>query len=255
MNEGVGTCRERFGLSDRALERYLCGDLPEAERQRVQAAVDRSVQLGAYVAERRRDKEGFAALHPFAPVSARLAPRERRTPFASFWLRAATTAAALILVVAAGSSLVLRRRPVIEVRGDLTAKLTVKRQERIFEASPGVVLKTGDQIRVRVDDPVGGVVAVVGIDESGRVAIYHGDTRREPPLRLAPGSALLPDSLTLDDSRLREALVVVLATEPLAADALFAWMSEALRDPVFPPHLPPRSGARGVVLPIHKEAP
>jgi len=247
---------KRLGLSDRLLERFLTNDLPAEEQRCVQTVIDASPELTAYVAERRQDQAAFASTHPFSPIRARLeaqtAPAERR---AFAWLRPVLAAGALVIAVTIGVALLRPERATIRVRGGVSATLVVKRQARVFEAVAGVPLKPGDQLRVRVDDPEGGLLYLLGLDEHGAVTWYVGGNGPIAAVRADAGTTTLPGSLTLDDSAMQEALILVLAKEPLTAAALKDWLKAAPPAPSFPPQLAPLAGARTLMIPISKDLP
>ena len=250
--------RGLHGLSDRMLERFLCDDLSDEEKARVQRIVDTSPELTAYLAERRQDKAAFAATHPFAPIRAKLDAPVRRSLFSArwgLWLVPSAALAGLIAIIAVGSTLFRTEEPHIQVRGGMKAELVVKRADAVLAYGPAMALVAGDALRLNIEDPVGGWLWVLGLDEKGAVGVYYGAAQNGGPLFVRPGTFLTPDSLIVDDSRTREALYVVLGDRQLPEATLTVWLAAASSSESFPPHPQPLAGTRYAVLPLLKDAP
>ena len=75
MNE-ERTTRQRFAAAaDLTIERYLCDDLPEEEKTRVEEAIRSSAELSSYVSLRREEQAAFFAAHPMLPQRAAVPAR------------------------------------------------------------------------------------------------------------------------------------------------------------------------------------
>ncbi|WP_434345785.1 hypothetical protein ACN6A1_28150 [Myxococcus virescens] len=246
------------GVPDLMLERYLCDELSAEEARRVEEAVRVSPSLSAYLRERRAEKAAFALVRPFGPMRARLeAPRPSRWRGLWRWSQP-------VLVLGVVLAAVLPRLVTFEevervrVRGGLTARVLVKRGEAVFEQGPGVVLRSGDRVRVEVEDAEGGALYVLALSERGRVTPLQGFPTTGGALTLGPGRWVLPGSLELDDAPEQEALVMVLAADARDApspEAVQRWLEQAAREVDFPPTLTPLPGTRHALRPLPKELP
>ncbi|AKQ68275.1 hypothetical protein A176_005187 [Myxococcus hansupus] len=246
------------GVPDLLLERYLCDDLSAEEAERVEEAVRVSPALAAYLRERRAEKAAFTLVRPFGPLRARL-----ETPPPSRW-RGLWRWSQPVLLLGVVLAVVLPRFITFEtvetvrVRGGLTARVLVKRGEVVFEQGPGVVLRSGDRVRVEVEDAKGGVLYVLALSERGRVTPLQGFPSTGGALTLGPGRWVLPGSLELDDAPEQEALVMVLADdagEAPSPEAIQRWLEQAAREGDFPPTLTPLPGTRHALRALPKELP
>lgn len=240
-------------LPDLLLERYLCGELPEAEAARVEAAASAQPALAAHLAERRQQKAAFAARRPFGPVAARIEAARPPSRLRRLWpaaLLAPVLATALVLLWVPGSG---EAPDVLRVRGGVKARLVVKRGAAVFPQAPGVALRPGDQVRLQVEDPRGGRLWVLSLSDRGALHRLYGFREVGGPLQMAPGELTLPDSLVLDGSPEREALYVLVADAPHAEADVARWVQEAARGATFPPQPAAPAGVRYAVLELSKE--
>lgn len=242
------------------LERYLCDELSAEEARRVEEAAYVSPALSAYLSERRAERAAFALVRPFGPMRARLeAPRPSR------WLRLWRWSQPLLVLGVVLAAVLPRlvtfeevERVRVRVRGGLTARVLVKRGEAVFEQGPGVVLRSGDRVRVEVEDAEGGALYVLALSESGRVTPLQGFPTTGGALTLGPGRWVLPGSLELDDAPEQEALVMVLAADARDApspEVVQRWLEQAVREVDFPPILTPLPGTRHALRALPKELP
>lgn len=174
-------------------------------------------------------------------------PRERLLRWGAVALAPALVVGFLLLLPWRGEDVGVR------VRGGVTARLVVKRQEAIFELSPGVVLRPGDRLRIEVDDVEGGHLYVLGLSERGAVTPLQGFESTGGALRLEPGKQVLPGSMELDAAPEREALYLLLAPHPLAEAEVQQWLREATEDTTFPPHPDAPGDSRFSVVELPKE--
>lgn len=257
MSPSLPPTPQRFsGLPDRLLEQYLCGELPADEARRIEASAAQSPALARYLAERRREREAFAARRKFSPIAARVQaapPPLRRWLWPAALLAPALAAAALLLLVRPRTGEPGPAPEEVRVRGGVKAGLVVKRGEAVFAHAPGVTLRPGDQVRLQVEDARGGHVQVLLLSDRGQVQGLYGLEGAGGALRMAPGTLTLPDSLVLDASPEREALYVLLSDAALPEARLLGWLREAARGSRFPPQPPAPAGARYVVLELPKE--
>lgn len=246
------------GVPDLLLERYLCDELSAEEALRVDEAARVSPALSAHLRERRAEKAAFALVRPFGPMRARLeTPRPSR--WRGLWRWSLPMLVFGVVLVAVVPRLVaLEEVERVRVRGGLTARVLVKRGDVVFEQGPGVVLRSGDRVRVEVEDVDGGVLYVLALSEHGRVTPLQGFEATGGALSMGPGRWVLPGSLELDAAPEQEALVVVLASDDPGApspEAVLRWLEHAARQTDFPPSPTPLPGARHAVRVLPKELP
>ncbi|MCP3102730.1 hypothetical protein LZ198_28025 [Myxococcus sp. K15C18031901] len=246
------------GVPDLLLERYLCDELSKEEARHVEEAARVSPALAAHLRARRAEKAAFALVRPFGPIRGRLeAPRPSRWRGLWRWSLPVLMLGVVLAVVLPGLG-TFEELERVRVRGGLTARVLVKRGEVVFEQGPGVVLRSGDRVRVEVEDAKGGALYVLALSERGRVTPLQGFPTTGGALTLGPGRWVLPGSLELDDAPEQEALVVVLAADngdaPSPADVQ-RWLEQAVREGDFPPTLTPLPGTRHVLRALPKELP
>lgn len=197
-------------FSDRDLERYLVGELDDAQRARIEAAARNDPALAAHLEERRAEKRAFDQLHP-TPDFLKAGAGSKRPSALRRWLPQAlvfaTAAAALALF------LVPTPEPEIRARGvaDATVDVVVKRGDRIFTLEGArVLLRAGDALRVDVESPSAATVLV------GLLSGDKGSLLLEE--RMGAGKWSQPSSFVLDDAAGPEILAVALATTADEAD-------------------------------------
>jgi anti-sigma factor RsiW len=150
-----GTNIPRRELPEHLIDAYVCGDFEGEELAQVEAILARSLELATQVAARQRDREGFASLHPFAPIGAKLLNRQpkRVSGLQTRWALVFAGAAAAVLI---GVFFVLPESgSEISVRGGLKATAIVNRDGDVFEHDGQARLHANDRLRIRVEDPIG----------------------------------------------------------------------------------------------------
>ncbi|MCP3144293.1 hypothetical protein [Pyxidicoccus xibeiensis] len=263
------------GVPDLLIERYLCGELPPHEAQRVEEAARASPSLASHLEHRRAEQRAFADARAFAWVGARIEARRSgvsgratgllghaRSVFGRGaglrWALPALGLCSLLVIVAVRQPATTGEGDTVRVRGGLTARVLVKRGETVFEHAPGVVLRPGDRVRVEVEDAEGGTLYVVGLSDHGRATPLHGFDQTGGAVQMEPGRLVLPGSLELDAAPEREALVMVLAEKtedaPSPEDVL-RWAREATHGTGFPPRPEPLPGTRYSLRELPKEQP
>jgi hypothetical protein len=185
-------------LSDLALDRCLAGELAPSERQSIESHVNacdacraRQAELGESRRRFAREAPGFGALARAAleqknPSSAQelgaLAPRRRER---RRWVAAAAALAAAGVALVVGSPRLFAPAtdgaPGAATRtkgGVATLGWVVRRGERVLRGAAEDPLRAGDALRFTVSTREPVYVAVLGLDASGRVSVYHPDTER-----------------------------------------------------------------------------
>ncbi|MGQ0507235.1 MAG: hypothetical protein ACT4TC_18170 [Myxococcaceae bacterium] len=197
-------------LKDLELERYLCGDLSDEERERVERLLFEQPEARQYVAERRAEQAAFKLRQP--PL--RLA---EQAPARSPWLWggslvAASMALVLALVFFASHRVGSELPPRIATRGAAKIAIAVLRGTKTFEYQEGVLLAAGDRIRLTIESASSEFATVLARDPQNRLTVQYDN---EP---LTPGSTTLPGSLKLDTTAGPETLIVFLSPRavPLA---------------------------------------
>jgi hypothetical protein len=213
--------------SDWTIERFLVGELGPAERRELEDETERNPELAQLIAERQAENQAFitdARRRSFAGLvqQAGTHRRQLRQPRVFGWpaLAAACVCVLSAVVVWNASGPEVGGLPHIRARGSLslTAAVLHGGEARVF--APGETLWPGDRIRLTLDDPQGGYVAVVLQEASGHASLVYAP---EELGRLTGGSHTLPDSLELDAARGTERLFVILsADEPRTA----VWLGE-----------------------------
>ncbi len=222
-------------VTDRDVERYLCGEADAALCAHIESTNDPA--LRACIAARRAHTAAFYNLHPRLPVVTG-APswRQRLSQLRLLTLSGVAVAACALLVVA-----LPRARDDVRTKGaaPLQVSCVVKRGERQFALHDGALLREQDALALEVVAERSGVlvVAVHEHDSHSTSVLVAG----EP---IAQGKSRLRESLILDAHRGAEELWVVFAADASLATALVNdIMSQRLR----------AAPAGAVVVPFVKE--
>ena len=110
----------------------------------------------------------------------------------------------------------------------------VRRGERVFTGQPEQRLRAGDAVRFTVSSSEVRFVAVVGLDGSGRVSVYHSDGDRLS--RVEPGrDRPLSTAIELDAPPDGERLYGVFCSSPVPLAQVTAAVERAPDSPALPP--------------------
>jgi hypothetical protein len=238
------------------VERYVCGELPAAERARVEAALRADPALQAFHDDVIASDRAFLIAQPPAAFMARL-------PAATAASTAASSAASSSTSVVAG--LLARVRQLVSgptlaaacaatavvffviapgrdagddgVRskgGDVAPALGffVRTADGARLGHAGEALRAGDQIQLAPTDPARDDAApralvVLGVDAAGAVSVYAADAV-DTARTQGPGPRLLPASLVLDDTDGDERFFAVWGDDVAATRAAALEAAEAI---------------------------
>jgi hypothetical protein len=234
-------------FTDLELERQLAGDLPEGRAFDAQAtAADR-----ARLAELRAEHEAFLRSvdvdNEVRRIQQRVAnkasePRERRA-----WWKWFAPASAL---AAAAAAVLVFLRPGddepkliddIQVKGDdITLVVHVAAEGGSRRVTSGDEVMPGDRLRFEVNAAKPGYLAVVGIDGSGQLTVYHPGNGTGP-MSFDPRAGVLPGAIALDATPGEERFFALYSETPFAFDIVLPLVEEGAP-------LPPAISRAEVVL-------
>lgn len=231
-------------VRDIEIEAYLCGELDGSSRKALEAELERSDALSAYVAERQRARGRFLENHPFSLQLPAAAPQRRDGSV--IWGGLLAAVAVLSLIVPAKpvrapveTAWPEASRDTVRVKGDaLSAELFVKRDAEVFRYRPGVALRPGDRVRISVESQRPGYLSVFGRDARGHVSVYYAG------LLTSSGRYTVPDSLILDETDGDEQWVLVHSTDVQPIERYVDAFTRG--EPLGVPH---------AILQLHKEVP
>ena len=217
-------------FTDLELERELAGDLP-SERGFAEHATEAD---RARLAELAGEHEAFlrgidvdAEVRRIEQRVARAAPEKRPA-----WWRWLVPAGAL--AAAATVALVVLRRgdtpqPVVDdlqVKGDEIALVVhVATETGSRRVSSGDEVRPGDKLRFEINALKPGYVAVVGIDGSGTLSIYHPGNGTGP-IAFDPQARVLPGAIRLDATPGDERFFAIYSPTPFAFDTVLPALEE-----------------------------
>jgi hypothetical protein len=181
-------------LSDLTLDRCHAGELSAADLQSIASHVAACDECRARQAELDETRQRFAKeAPPFAALErAALEHRERRSaprigaagPARRERRRRITAASALAaagIALGVGAAWFFAPGEGVELAttrtkgGVATLSWVVRRGERVLRGAPEEQLRTGDALRFTVSTREPVYMAVLGVDASGKVSVYHPD--------------------------------------------------------------------------------
>lgn len=172
-------------------------------------------------------------------IVARIAERRRRSWWR--WLLPVTLAplaagATLLLVVSQGvfspstSQPTQSKHGAVRSKGGLVVEAFCKRDDRIFPVKDGDDFLVGDRLRFAYTKDLPGVLAVFGVDDSGRVFPYYRDDALAG-INIPPGAeVVLPESVELDDHHGWERIFAIWTPAHLDEDAIRGAVATALAE-------------------------
>ncbi|HEY5946909.1 MAG TPA: hypothetical protein VIV40_15505 [Kofleriaceae bacterium] len=217
-------------FTDLELERQLAGDLPALRAFDTQASdADR-----ARLAELRAEHEAFLRTVDVGNEVLRIQQRvARAAPEKRVWWRWLVPAGAL--AAAAAVVLVLLRRGSdqphnpdddFQVKGDeISLVVHVATESGSRRVTTGDDVAPGDKLRFEVNAAKPGYIAVVGIDGSGQLSIYHPGNG-SGPIEFDPHARLLPGAIKLDATPGDEHFYALYSPAPFAFDIVLPALQE-----------------------------
>lgn len=218
-------------FTDLELERQLAGDLPAARQFDTQATdADR-----ARLAELRAEHEAFLRSVDVDNEVRRIQQRvARAAPEKKVWWRWLAPAGAL--AAAAAVVLVLLRRggeqpqkpdeDDLQVKGDeISLVVHAQTESGSRRLTTGDDVAPGDRLRFEVNAAKPGYIAVVGIDGSGQLSIYHPGNGTGP-IAFDPNARLLPGAIRLDATPGEEHFFALYSQAPFAFDTVMPALQE-----------------------------
>jgi hypothetical protein len=162
-------------------------------------------------------------------IVARMAERRRRSwwrLFLPLTLTPLAAGATLLIIVSQGvfspptSHSSLGKGGAVRSKGGLVIEAFCKRDDRIFPVKDGDDFVVGDRLRFAYTKDLPGILAVFGVDDSGRVFPYYRDDALAG-INIPPGAeVMLPESVELDDHHGWERIFAVWTADPLGEDAI-----------------------------------
>lgn len=238
-------------FTDLELERQLAGDLP-ADRAFETTATDAD---RARLAELRAEHEAFMRSVDVDNEVRRIQQRVARAapePAARRWWRwlvpasALAAAAAVLFVVFRRGDSPTSPGDDIQVKGDeITLVVHVQTGATSRRLASGDDVMPGDRLRFEINAAKRGYVAVIGIDGSGALTVYHPDAGTAP-LVFDPSMRILPGAIALDATPGDERFYALYSEQPFALSAVLPAIEQ--NQP-----LPPEISKAEVVL--HKKLP
>jgi hypothetical protein len=197
-------------LSDLTIDRLLAGELDGRPARDAATA-----HLATCTRCRARHAE-IAAEAPRTPSAALVAAaqrslarqRRRRGPALAAFVSALAVAAVVVVAVRPMS-----RSPIRLKGGDFGLEVLVRRADGRAEAThQDLPLHAGDVVGFRVRTPSDGHLAIVSIDDGGRISEYLPGPTATPPAVKA-GESMIDVAITLDATAGRETLFAVLCPD------------------------------------------
>jgi hypothetical protein len=229
---------ERPLFSDLILEQYALGELSEAERAKVEAALGSEPSLRPRLEELRRSDEAILREYPSAEIAAsirrrmlvsqdRLALGSRRLPSGLIF-----SAAAALLFLVGG---LMARGVLFPSAEELTRPkggspgLAVYRKTAVgaSELGDGASAAQGDVLQLKYGAGTARYGAIYSLDGRGTVTRHLPESASEDRSpELAAGGAALGEAYQLDDAPLFERFFIVTSERPFE----LATLDDALRD-------------------------
>ena len=200
--------------SQLVLDRYLLGELPEAEAASLRAHVEGCEKCRGAIEQLRPEPLPPLRLVPGAVVVP-LRPAARRR-----WPRIAAAAAASVAMAA--SVALVARRPGERTKGPgFSLSMYVQHGGEVRLAAPGEAVATGDAVRFAVSAPAAAYVAVLSVDPRGRASVYFPLGPRAEPVA-AGRDVALPLATRLDDSAGEERVMGLFCASPIELEPVRA---------------------------------
>jgi hypothetical protein len=221
-------------VRDWQLERYLLGELPDAELQAVRAALERDAGLRERLAALERSNEELLARHPprvVAPaISGRAAgpaPRPRSAPRLAFAAALGMAALAVGLSVTAPWREERLADPILETAGDTTRikggppRLVLYRRGTAGSEllASGATARQRDVVQIGYQAAGRRYGVIVSIDGRGAVT-RHLPVAGPSAAELAAGSVVLPQAYELDDAPRFERFHFIAADQPFEVETV-----------------------------------
>lgn len=220
----------RAGISEFTLERYVAGELPEAEAVRVEAAASRDPELAARVEAIRVSNEEILHAYPSAIMAKRILAKRmmaRSKPARGRGFPLWSLSAAALLVVGIGLGFVVGRAIVPGASGldDARAKGSALHLSLYRKAGTGVEtladgarVQTADLLQIGYHSGAKGYGAIFSIDGRGTLTFhlpagYSGGDLDASAVENT-GENLLPAAYELDDAPRFERFFFVFSTAP-----------------------------------------
>ncbi|GBU22852.1 hypothetical protein R80B4_02764 [Fibrobacteres bacterium R8-0-B4] len=241
MNTYIDNDVQMSPISDRALERYLLGELPADELAAISAQESADGGLRDRIAALRRSDAEILEVYPPTRMARRIATalaertdraRKRRTERIPIFAIPAAVCAALLILLPITTRTTGPAAPYYEdrVKGvGLTAPaIEVWRKEGADarKLAPLTAAKTGDLVQLRYIVPEFCYGAVISVDGRGVLTVHlSGESGKAAPL--TPGRPVaLENSYQLDDAPLFETFYLVTAKDNFDIESV----KQSLRD-------------------------
>lgn len=196
MKARIERTRPEGCLSDLHLDGWVAGELSDSELSRADAHADACERCHARRREWRAAQEGFLASYPPPPAKpTSLGALRRRVALGVPLAAALAIAAAFMLMSRPSQPESYGERS----KGGARIGYFLKRGERVMRGNAGDVVLAGDRLRLTytIDEPR--YLGVLGLDGTGRAAVYFPATGKAE--RVAAGSdRALPISIEFDDA-------------------------------------------------------
>jgi hypothetical protein len=218
---------------------------PELERApEIRAHIEKCETCAAALAEIGSARQellgadpGFQSQLAAHAIVARIAERRRK----SWWrlvvpltLTPLAAGATLLLIVSQGvfspsiSHPTQAKHGAVRSKGGLIVEAFCKRDDQIFPVKDGDDFVAGDRLRFAYSKDLPGILAVFGVDDSGRVFPYYRDDALAG-INVPPGAeVMLPESVELDDHHGWERIFAIWTPGVLGEDAIRGAVDAAL---------------------------
>lgn len=172
-------------------------------------------------------------------IVVRMAERRRRSwwrLFLPLTLTPLAAGATLLIIVSQGvfspstSPTTPGKSGAVRSKGGLVVEAFCKRDDQIFPVKDGDDFVAGDRLRFAYSKDLPGILAVFGVDDSGRVFPYYRDDALAG-INVPPGAeVMLPESVELDDHHGWERIFALWTPAPLGEDVIRNAVTTALAE-------------------------
>jgi hypothetical protein len=222
------------GCSTGLVRRLKAGELAEGEAAKVQAHVKTCERCAALFAELERDAAAFVRQVPFDHFAAKTTHRRESLRHARarrrrFVATMALAAALLVVVVAGPLRYLLARGPQghnLRKGGGLMELYVGGNGEKPRVAQDREALVPGERVRVGYEAADRRYVAVLSVDESGRVTPLYPESGMSLHAELTPGVHILPDSVEFTGAGY-ERVITLFTDEPASVETIAAAAKKA----------------------------